>query len=103
MKISLTARHFELTDAIKHYVNDKLAYLAEHIQNIIEANIILEVEKNPKIIDNQIIEIHIHAPKVASEDVHCKIASPDLYKSIDEAIHKTLKILQKEKDKTLKA
>ena len=103
MKISLTARHFELTEAIKTYVNNKLTYLAENIHNIIEANIILEVEKNSKIIDNQIIEIHIHAPKVSVEDVHCKVSSPDLYKSIDEAIDKTLKILQKEKDKALKS
>jgi len=101
MKHSITARHFELTEAIQNYIHQKLDSLNEYTKDIIEANFVLEIEKNSKIIDNQIVEIHLHAPKISSEKINCKVATPDLYKSIDEAIYKIHKIIQKEKEKTL--
>jgi ribosomal subunit interface protein len=92
---NITARHFELTDAITNYAQNKLASLP---QEILEVHLILEVEKNPKIFENQLAELNL---KIPGDLINVKASSKDLYASIDEVVDKAIKLLHKNKDKAV--
>ncbi len=96
MQKTITARHFELTQALKDHSEQKLNQLSEQMPEILEAALILEVEENPKVLEGQIAELNVHVP---GENITSKVASDDLYKSIDQVIVKVVKLLSKHKDK----
>ena len=46
MKIDVTGHHVDITDALRDYVNDKFQRLERHFDNVVDAHVILTVEKN---------------------------------------------------------
>jgi len=94
MKTTITARHFDLTDAIKAHTEKKASQLKLHYDFILEIDFILEVDKNSKALENQMAEAKVHIP---GEVLHSKVHSTDLYQSIDELTSKLERILSKHK------
>jgi putative sigma-54 modulation protein len=45
MQINLTGHHVDITLALREYVNDKFGRLARHFDHVIDAHVILTVEK----------------------------------------------------------
>ncbi|MBK1726540.1 ribosome hibernation-promoting factor, HPF/YfiA family [Halorhodospira neutriphila] len=45
MQIELSGHHVEVTEALRSYVHDKLRRLEHHFDPIIDAEVVLEVEK----------------------------------------------------------
>ncbi|MGN6977165.1 ribosome hibernation-promoting factor, HPF/YfiA family, partial [Neisseria sp. P0006.S006] len=45
MNLKITGLNFDVTEAIKNYVSDKLARISRHADNIISVTITLSVEK----------------------------------------------------------
>ena len=46
MNLKITGLNFDVTEAIKNYVSDKLARISRHADNIISVTITLSVEKS---------------------------------------------------------
>ncbi len=98
MQIVTNGRNIELTDAIKDYVNQKISRLENHYDFILEVHVILEVEKNPRISENQLAEATVH---VTGAVIRVEAASENLYASIDKLVDKIERSLQKHKTKLL--
>ena len=45
MNIDLTGHHLDVTPALREYVNNKLARVERHFDNISNAHVVLSVEK----------------------------------------------------------
>jgi putative sigma-54 modulation protein len=98
MQIVTNGRNIELTEAIKDYVKQKISRLESHFDFIQEVHVILEVEKNPRIAENQLAEATIHVPGAV---IRVEAASENLYASIDKLADKIERSLRKHKTKLL--
>jgi len=93
MKISVTARKMELTDAIRNYAEEKIGKLDKYMDGILEAQILLRVEKHW-----QVAEGSVHA---RSTDFTARDSSDDLYAAIDGLADKLERQLRKHKTRIL--
>jgi len=75
MNLKITGLNFDVTEAIKNYVSDKLARINRHADNIISVTITLSVEKV-----NQKAEADVH---LAGKDLHVEAIEQDMYAAID--------------------
>ena len=91
MNLNLTGRHLEITPAIRQHVDDKLAKLKNHFDNVIDVNIVLSVDKL-----QQKAEVTLH---LRGKDLHCAAREPDLYAAIDRLIDKLDRQVLKHKGK----
>ena len=98
MHIVTNGRNIELTQAIKDYVQSKVSRLEKHFDFILEVHVILEVEKNPRIAENQLAEATVH---VTGAIIRVEAASENLYASIDKLVDKIERSLRKHKTKLL--
>ncbi len=96
MKIVTNGRNIELTEAIKHYVQQKLSRLENHFDFIQEIHVILEVEKNPRIQKNHLAEATLHVPGAV---IRVEAATENLYASIDALADKIERAIRKYKTK----
>jgi putative sigma-54 modulation protein len=80
MQINLTGHHVDVTDALKGYVDNKFERLARHFDHVINAHVILSVEK---LAQKAEATLHINGAKVFADSVH-----EDMYAAIDTLIDK---------------
>lgn len=80
MNVSISGRHMEVTDALRGHIKDGLGKLAAHFDKVIDADVVLDIEKH-----RQIAEVNLHANGVR---IHGKESSLDMYASIDAVLHK---------------
>ncbi|NLH50306.1 MAG: ribosome-associated translation inhibitor RaiA [Myxococcales bacterium] len=92
MRISVTFRHMEPTEAIKEYAERKLAKVKRYLDEPIEANIVLSIEKH-----RNIAEMTLTAGR---SSINCTEETDDIYSSIDNALTKLERQIKKQKDKT---
>ena len=78
MNINITGKDFELTDAIKSYINEKVGKLVKYIGEEFEATATLKMDGN-----KPVAEIRV---SVSSQLYKAVTASKDLYASIDKDI-----------------
>ena len=91
MKITVTFRHTDSTDALKDYAKEKIEKVERFMHSPQEAHIVLEVEKF-----RHIAEINILADGIT---VMGKEESSDLYSAIDLVMDKIERQLKKQKDR----
>ena len=80
MNITITGRHMEMTDAIKGHVESGLQKVRAHFDKVIDVDVILTVEKH-----RQIAEINLRANGLR---INAQESSDDLYGSVDSALTK---------------
>lgn len=80
MRVSIAARHLEMTDALRSHVEAKLDKVRHHFDKVIDVDVVLSVEKH-----RHTAEITLHANGVR---IHGKETSQDLYASVDTVIDK---------------
>jgi ribosome hibernation promoting factor len=80
MNITTTARHYELTPALKDYAEEKVQNLKRYFDHIVNAHVIFSLEKY-----RQCIEITLH---VNGKDFVSAAESEDMYLSVDRAVEK---------------
>lgn len=97
MQIIVKGRHVDLTDPLKGYVDEKIRRIERYFEWATKIEAELSVEKNPRISDNQIVEITIFANH--GSVIRAKQGSPDMYTSVDKIIEKLQKQLKKYKEK----
>lgn len=91
MHITITARHFELTNAIRDYVEDSLIKLKRYFDHIITVHVTLAVESSR----NQ-CEISLQASKFSLQS---NSEAMDMYIAIDDTVEKMEVQIKKLKDK----
>lgn len=91
MNVNLTGRHMEMTDALRAYIENGLKKIETHFDKIIEADVVLDVEKH-----RHIAEVNLHANGVR---IHSREASADMYASVDAVMEKLEKQIRKFKDR----
>jgi putative sigma-54 modulation protein len=88
MQITITARHFELTDPIKDYADSAMRGLKKYFDHIIVAEMILRVEKN-----RNIAELNLSVKKI---NFVAKAREQDMYTAIDSVIRKVERQIKKQ-------
>jgi putative sigma-54 modulation protein len=91
MQVNITGHHVELTDALRDYVNEKLARLERHYDNITRVQVTLSIEK-----ERQQAACTLHA---AGADLHAEAENGDMYAAIDALADKLDRQLVKHKEK----
>jgi len=91
MKVNITARHLELTPALRNYAEKKLLQVKKYVEKVTTAHIILNVEK-----DRHIAEIVLGLSK---SSLTAKAVAGDMYGAIDLVMDKLVKQLRKHMDK----
>jgi len=75
MNLNVSGHHLEVTPAILSYVRAKMERVTRHFDHVIDAHVILTVEKL-----RQKAECTLH---VRGKDLHCESEEEDLYAAID--------------------
>jgi len=91
MQISIVGRRVEITDAIRDYVEKRLAKLKKYFPNTVDVHVVLFTQKI-----KQAVEITINADGFV---IHGEEASEDLYTSIDLLMDKLDAQLRKHKER----
>lgn len=89
MRVKVSGRNLEVTDALKDSIIAKLERFGKYFKNDVEAKATLSVEKNRQIIE---ITVPINGTILRAEE-----ATIDMYTSIDKAIDKLYKQMEKHK------
>ena len=91
MQLSVTGHHVEVTPAMRSYVEKKLERITRHFDHVIDAHVILTVDKL-----RQKAEVTLH---VSGKDLHCSCEEDDLYAAIDLLADKLDRQVLRYKDK----
>jgi putative sigma-54 modulation protein len=91
MNLNVSGHHLEVTPAIRTYVQSKLERIARHFDHVIDAHVILTVDKL-----RQKAEATLH---VRGKDLHCESEELDLYAAIDLLADKLDRQVLRYKDK----
>jgi len=91
MRINVTFRHMEPTDAIKDYVEKKLAKIGRYVDEPIEASVVLSIEKY-----RNIAEVTLSAGRNV---INCAEETDDIYSAIDKTVDKVERQVKKQKEK----
>lgn len=97
LPVIVTARHMDVTDAIREYAHKKIESLHLDYPRIIEAKIILDVQNHHRHIAEIILFCadHIH--------IEVKSVTEDIYSAIDESTGKIARRMRKFKTRLLKS
>jgi len=91
MEITTTARHFELTPAVREHGEKRLQKLTRYFDRISKVNVVLIREKH-----RQIAEITLH---VNGSDLVSREESNDLFLSIDRAVESLERQIKRHKER----
>ena len=91
MNLNVSGHHLAVTPAIRSYVESKLERVARHFDHVIDAHVILTVDKL-----RQKAEVTLH---VRGKDLHCECEENDLYAAIDLLADKLDRQVLRYKDK----
>lgn len=92
MQLTITGHQLEVTQPIRNYVNTKFERIKRHFDQVINAHVILHVEKI-----NHRAEATMH---IGGRDFFADSIESDLYTSIDFLIDKLDKQVRRHKDKS---
>lgn len=75
MNLVISGHHLEVTPAIRAYVKNKMARVVRHFDNVIDAQVMLSIERL-----KHTAEITL---RVRGKDIHCQASDENLYAAID--------------------
>ncbi|HUS24335.1 MAG TPA: ribosome-associated translation inhibitor RaiA [Candidatus Binatia bacterium] len=91
MNLNIAGHHLSLTDALRSYVSSKLARIERHFDHLIDASVILSVEKQ-----RHKAEATVHT---RGADLHAEAIEQDMYAAIDSLADKLDSQTRKFKEK----
>lgn len=91
MNITTTARHYDLTPALKDYAEEKVQNLKKYFDHIVNANLIFSLEKYRHRVE---ITLHVNGKDFVSVE-----ESEDMYASVDRSVDKLESQLRRHKDR----
>ena len=87
MKLNITARNFDLSDALQEYVTKKIEKIKRFDHYVIDSNMIIEKDKGTSIIELTL--------SVKHSSVTSRVKNPDIYLGINDVIRKVERQLEK--------
>ncbi len=96
MDVTISSRGMRVTPELEDFVREKITKLDRYLTRLDRAQVHLLEEKNPRIADKEVCEIHIDG---AGRHIHCKASGPDELTAIERTIHKVERNLRKLKTK----
>ncbi len=91
MKVNISFRHMDSSPAVEEKINEKCARLNKFFSGEISIDWICSVEK-----DNHVSEVNA---KVAHHNFHAHAVMDNMYKTIDDAVEKLERQMEKEDSK----
>jgi putative sigma-54 modulation protein len=91
MKVSVTARHFDLTPDLKEHAESRLSRFGKYASGLMTANVVLEIQKY-----RQIAEVSVHG---RHGTYTAKAETSDMSQSIDGACEKVEKQIRRSASK----
>ncbi|MBV61058.1 MULTISPECIES: ribosome hibernation-promoting factor, HPF/YfiA family [Abyssibacter] len=80
MNLNISGHHVDLTDSLRDFVTQKLSRVERHFDHLIDAEVILTVEKI-----RHKAEATLHA---SGKNLHAEAVADDMYVAIDQLIDK---------------
>ncbi len=94
MRIEITGRHLEVTDAIRQYTEEKCAKLPRYYDGILEIHAILTEESHVQEFEVELqVDAEKHEPFIARD------RGDDIYACLDRAVNKATRQLSDFKDR----
>lgn len=94
MQVRVTGRHIEVTPALRTYAEEKINRLERYVDKIVDAHVILSIEKY-----RHIAEITLHANSIT---IRGEEESGDMYSSLDLVIDKIERQVRRYKERISK-
>lgn len=91
MQLTLTGHHVDITDSLRNYATEKMQRLARHFDQVLDANVILSVEKLRQKAE---AELHVSGAKLFAEAIE-----EDMYAALDKLVDKLDRQVLKYKEK----
>jgi putative sigma-54 modulation protein len=91
MNLNVSGHHLDVTPAIRTYVSGKLDRVTRHFDHVIDAHVILSVDK---LVRKAEVTLHVRG-----KDIHAECTNSDLYAAIDLLVDKLDRQVLKYKDK----
>jgi len=92
MKITVTGKNIDITDALRDYVSEKLGRVEKHFDHVTKTNVVLQVEKT-----RQLAEATVNAK---GAQLHANAEGSDMYAAIDSLSDKLDRQVIKLKEKS---
>ena len=93
MNLNVSGHHLDVSPAIRTYVSGKLDRVTRHFDHVIDAHVILSVDKLQRK-----AEVTLH---VRGKDIHVESTNADLYAAIDLLVDKLDRQVLKYKDRSM--
>jgi ribosomal subunit interface protein len=94
--ITVSARHMDISPALRAAAEDKIGRLSRFQEEIRRAEVHFDEERNPRIPDKEICEVSMDG---GGHHLRCKVAAADPFAAIDLAVAKLEQQLHKVKTK----
>ena len=91
MNLKVSGHHLDITPAIHGYIEEKLARISRHVDQVMDVDVILSVDKL-----DQKIEAKVH---LSGKDLYCEAVDADMYAAIDGLADKLDRAVLKYKEK----
>jgi putative sigma-54 modulation protein len=91
MRLNITARHFKLSESLKHYVENEVRRLKKYYDGIIDIEVILEWEKSHRMVE---IKTLVYGTVLTAQD-----QSEDMKKAINSTVDKLERQILKYKER----
>ncbi len=91
MNLNISGHHMDMTDALRDYVTSKMERVERHFDHVIDADIVLEVEKERRKAEATL--------KLSGATLHADAEHTDMYAAIDAMIDKLDRQTRKFKEK----
>lgn len=96
MDITVSARHMDISTALRAAAEDKIGRLSRFRDDLLRAEVHFREEQNPRIAAREVCEVWMEGP---GRRVHCRAAAADPFAAIDLAVSKLEQQLHKLKIK----
>lgn len=91
MNLNISGHHIELTEALRNYVASKMARVERHFDHLIDADVVLAVEKS-----RHTSEVTMN---VRGNTLHAGATGEDMYAAINTMVDKLDRQTRRHKDK----
>jgi len=91
MNLKVSGHHLDVTPAINTYIEEKLARISRHFDQVMDVDVILSVNKL-----DQKAEAKVH---LSGKDLFCESTDSDMYAAIDSLADKLDRVVLRHKER----
>jgi putative sigma-54 modulation protein len=98
LDIAIRSRNVEVTDALRHTVEEKVTRLTRFLDGMERADVLFSEERNPRISEKEVCEVTMHGH---GHIVRAKAAATDVFAAVDRVVDKLEHRMEKLKGKLI--